>query len=150
MITPRPICGCTALVMALVLAFATMFLAGLAPQPAHSADQAFQLATLMTGSEGDIRDAMEADFVPAKKRTAGCRSFTSDRGAARRFMNSRLLTARPHAAVHMGPGKHFCVSGFVVGRGLRLQIVGETTGWFRIELGDVEGWVPAESLRREL
>lgn len=146
MITTRPICGCTAF----MLAFGMMFLAGLVPLPAHSADRAVQLATLMTGSEGDIRDAMEADFVPAKKRTAGCRSFTSASGAAKRFMNSRLLTARPHAIVHMGPGKHFCVSGFVVGRGLRLQIVGETTGWFRIKLGDVEGWVPADSVRREL
>ena len=146
MITTRPNCVCTAL----VLAFGIMFFAGLAPLPVHSADQAVQLATLMTGSEGSIRDAMEADFVPAKKRTAGCRSFNSDSGDVKRFMNSRLLTARPHATVHMGPGKHFCVFGFVVGRGLRLQIVGETAGWFRIELGDVEGWVPAESVRREL
>ena len=146
MITTRPISGCTAL----VLAFGTVFLAGLVPVPAHSADKAFQLATLMTGSEGDIRDAMEADFVPAKKRTPGCRSFNSDGGEAKRFMNSRLLTARPHATVHMGPGKHFCVSGFVVGRDLRLQVVGETTGWFRIKVGDVDGWVPAESVRLEL
>ena len=146
MITTRPICGCTAL----VLAFGTAFLAGLVPVPAHSADRALELATLMTGSEGELRDAMEADFVPTKKRVAGCRSFSSDSGSAKRFMNSRLLTARPHAAVHMGPGKHFCVSGFVVGRNLRLQIVGETTGWFRIKLGDVEGWVPAKSVRREL
>ncbi|MCE2475722.1 MAG: hypothetical protein J4F47_09210 [Alphaproteobacteria bacterium] len=146
MITTRPICGC----MALVLAFGTTFLAGLVPVPAHSADRALELATLMTGSEGELRDAMEADFVPTKKRVAGCRSFSSDSGSGKRFMNSRLLTARPHAAVHMGPGKHFCVSGFVVGRNLRLQIVGETTGWFRIKLGDVEGWVPAKSVRREL
>lgn len=146
MIRIRSICACTALGLALGVAF----LAGLLPTPVHSADQSFQLATLMTGSEGDIRDAMEEDFVPAKKRAAGCRSFSSDSGSANRFMNSRLLTARPHATVRLGPGKHFCVSGFIVGRDLRLQVVGEKTGWFRIKLGNVEGWVAAQSVRREL
>lgn len=146
MIRILSICACTALGLALGIAL----LAGLSPTPVHSADQSFQLATLMTGSEGDIRDAMEEDFVPAKKRAAGCRSFSSDSGSANRFMNSRLLTARPHATVHLGPGKHFCVSGFIVGRNLRLQVVGEKTGWFRIKLGNVEGWVAAQSVRREL
>ena len=146
MIRIRSICACTALGFALGIAF----LAGLSPSPVRGADQSFQLATLMTGSEGGIRDAMEEDFVPAKKRVAGCRSFSSDSGSANRFMNSRLLTARPHATVHLGPGKHFCVSGFVVGRDLRLQVVGEKPGWFRIKLGDMEGWVAAQSVRREL
>ena len=146
MIRIRSICACTALGLALGVAF----LAGLLPTPVHSADQSFQLATLMTGSEGDIRDAMEEDFVPAKKRAAGCRSFSSDSGSANRFMNSRLLTARPHATVRLGPGKHFCVSGFIVGRDLRLQVVGEKTGWFRIKLGNVEGWVTAQNVHREL
>jgi len=146
MIRIRSICACTALGLALGVAF----IAGLSSTPVHSADQSFQLATLMTGSEGDIRDAMEEDFVPAKKRAAGCRSFSSDSGSANRFMNSRLLTARPHATVRLGPGKHFCVSGFIVGRDLRLHVVGEKTGWFRIKLGNVEGWVDAQSVRREL
>ncbi len=146
MIRIRSICACTAMGLALGIALP----AGLSPTLVHGADQSSQLATLMTGSEGDIRDAMQEDFVPAKKRAAGCRSFSSDSGSANRFMNSRLLTARPHATVHLGPGKHFCVSGFIVGRGLRLQIVGEKTGWFRIKLGNVEGWVAAQSVRREL
>ncbi len=139
---------------ALPKVFATALLAGLfagtLADPAHGADSPLHLATLMTGSEGGIRDAMEEDFVPRKQRAAGCRSFSSEAGATRRFMNARLLTARPHATVHLGPGKHFCIRGFVVGRGLRLEIVGETEGWYRIKLGTVEGWVAATSLRREL
>ncbi len=135
---------------ALPAAFVAALLAGLSWNPVHGADSSSQLATLMTGSEGEIRDAEEEDFVPRQRRAAGCRSYSSDAGAVRRFLNARLLTARPHAAVHLGPGKHFCITGFVVGRGLRLRIVGEADGWYRIRLGRVEGWVGAASVRREV
>ncbi len=138
------------------LASLPAFMAGLViatalPFAAHGeAEPATELASLMSGTEGELRDAMEDDFVPSKKRIAGCRSFSSEGGSARRFLNSRLLTARPHAAVRQGPGKHFCVAGFVVGRNLRLEVTAEATGWFRIKLGDVEGWVAASNLRREI
>ncbi len=123
---------------------------GISPAPAAAAESAIQLATVMVGSEGEQRDAMESDYVASKKRGAGCRSFTSEGGSTARFANSRLVTARPHAAVHLGPGKHFCIGGFVVGRGLRLEVTSEKPGWFRIKVGKVEGWVAANSVRREM
>ena len=123
---------------------------GVSPAPAASAEWSAQLATVMVGSEGDRRDAMESDYVPSKKRVAGCRTFASEVGTTARFMSSRLVTARPHAAVHLGPGKHFCISGFVVGRGLRLEITAEKPGWFQIKVGEVEGWVASDSIRRDM
>ncbi len=110
-----------------------------------------KVATLMDGpSGGTVRDALPRDFVPSKRRDPGCRSFSTANGSTAGFMDSRLITSRPHATIHAGPGKHYCTAGHVVGRDLRLHIVAEKSGWFRIELGKVSGWVSAASLKREL
>lgn len=138
----------TAPVLAAALALAPL-LAG--PASARGpAGPGTLLATLMEGEGPLMRDAVPGDFVASKGRTPGCRSYSSRSGTAAGFRSSRLLTARAHATLREGPGKHYCKVGFVVGRALRLHVVGEEDGWFRVEVGGVTGWVANAELRREL
>lgn len=134
---------------ALALAAPTALALLLGP-PAPAAEPGVRLATLMEGAGPLMRDAVAEDFEPAKRRTPGCRSYSARSGTAAQFRSSRLLTARGHATLRDGPGKHYCTLGFVVGRGLRLRVVAEEEGWFRVEVGGVAGWVSGDELRREL